>query len=443
MPSPVFCFNIVGLSPAYLDRLVGMPGFARLMKKGKKTVMKPIFPGLTLPGQASLSTGTYPDKHGIVSNGFYYRDRFEISFWDQYHSLVQAQPVWEYIKQKDPSLKTALLFWQNTLHAEADVVVTPKPLHTEQGMIQWCYSKPQGFYEALALSIGRPFNLMDYWGPLASVKASEWIMEAAIETLRTQRPDLMMTYIPHLDYTCQRYGIDDPRIKNDLEALDGLICQFTTALEELNLFNDSTICIFSEYSLTNVNGAILVNRILRETGFLSVRTIEGKDYLDTELSRAFAMVDHQVAHIYVQHKVDVEPVKQILAGTNGIADVLSSDQQKHFNMNHRRSGELVAVSEPDKWFAYYWWSDPKNAPEFASRVDIHRKPGYDPLELFMDPATMTIPLTPELIKGSHGAPPADGKGMAAFLVSGEKASQLTLPDILPMVDVAAILKQIL
>jgi len=394
MPSPVFCFNIVGLSPDFLDRLVKMPGFAKLMEKGKKTVMEPVFPGLTLTGQASLSTGTYPARHGIVSNGFYYRDRFEVSFWDQYHTLVQAMPIWESVKQKDSSLKTALLFWQNTLHAHADIIITPKPLHTEEGMIQWCYSKPAGFYESLAKRIGRPFNLMDYWGPLASDKASRWIMDAAIATLETQRPDLMMVYLPHLDYSCQRYGIHDPSIEKDLKTLDELMGQFTAALEKINLLEDATIFIFSEYSLTDVNGAVLVNKMLRDKGFLAVRTIEGKEYLDTELSRAFAMVDHQIAHIYIPDKSDIKGVKQTLENAEGIARVLSPEEQKSFHIDHERAGELVAVSEQDKWFAYYWWEDPEKAPDFASRVDIHRKPGYDPVELFIDPETMTIPQNP-------------------------------------------------
>lgn len=437
----VFCFNVVGLSPALLDKLIQMPGVSRFMENGQKSAMEPVFPCLTLSGQASFSTGTYPSEHGIVANGFYDRDRCEVSFWDQYRSLVQATPVWESLKKNNPDMKTAVLFCQNTLYGAADIIITPKPMHTDAGLVQWCYSKPAGLYEAVCTDIGRPFNLMDYWGPFASSKASEWIMEAARTVVKKHLPDFMMTYLPHLDYSCQKFGPDDPKVDADLKVIDDLMAEFTATLERLGIWDASTICIFSEYSLSPVTGAVCLNMALRHAGFLAVREIAGREYLDFELSRAFAMVDHQVAHIYVNDKTDIDAVKKRIEGIHGVDRVLSEEGKKTFKIDHERSGELVAISDPDKWFAYYWWEDHKKAPDFAENIDIHRKPGYDPLELFMDLKTFKIPQTPELIKGSHGAPARDGQGMAVFMLSGAQARKQDLPDTMTMVDAAVTLKQ--
>ncbi len=438
----IFCFNIVGLSPILLHRLVEMPGFRHLMENGIKKDLAPVFPCLTLPGQASFATGTYPAAHGIVANGFFYRDRFEVSFWDQYRSLVQAEPVWETLKKTHPECKTALLFCQNSLYGHADIIITPKPLHTDGGMIQWCYSKPAGLYEQIVQDLGRPFNLMDYWGPLASANASQWIMEAAVRVVETQMPDFMVTYIPHLDYSCQKFGPDDPRVEDDLKAVDRLMTLFIRALEKKGVMEKAIFCIFSEYSLSAVNGAVLLNTVLREHGFLRVREIAGREYLDIELSRAFAMVDHQVAHIYIRNPEDVAKVKRVIEKTQGVQQVLSEALKKKYNINHDRSGELVAVSDPDKWFAYYWWHTPDKAPDFASCIDIHRKPGYDPLDMFMDLQTMTVPQHTSLVKGSHGAPPRGRQGMAAFLLSGEKIKGMSLPDPLHLVDIHPLLNKL-
>ncbi|MFA5904941.1 MAG: nucleotide pyrophosphatase/phosphodiesterase family protein [Desulfobacula sp.] len=440
MHHSIFCFNIVGLSPVLLNKLIGMPGFSGLMKTGKKADLEPVFPCLTLPGQASFSTGTYPSEHGIIANGFFNRDRFEVGFWDQYRSLVQAEPIWESIKCENPDLKTALLFCQNTLYGNADFIITPKPMHTDEGLIQWCYSKPAGFYESISKDIGRPFSLMDYWGPFASSNASQWIMEAAIRLVETHQPHFMVTYIPHLDYSCQKFGPDDPKVDEDLAVIDKLMAEFTATLEKKGIRDNSTICVFSEYSLSSVTGAVLLNMALRTAGLLTVRDIENREYLDFELSRAFAMVDHQVAHIYVRDKNDIEPVKRLIESMDGVDRVLGKDGKKEFRIDHERSGELIAISDPDKWFAYYWWDIPEKAPDFASHIDIHRKPGYDPLELFMDLQTFKVPQTTELIKGSHGAPPENGEGMAVLMLSGQKVADISMPATMKMVDIAPLLK---
>lgn len=438
----LFVFNVVGLSPKYLPYLEKLPAFSRVIASGKTATLTPVFPCLTIPGQASLVTGTFPDQHGMIANGLYDRERMEVAFWDQYQSLVQRKPVWERVKETSPNLKTAVLFWQNTLHAQADFVVTPKPIHAEQKMIQWCYSKPVGLYESLAEELG-PFNLMDYWGPLASPNASKWIMQSAISILQKYRPNLMMIYLPHLDYSCQRFGPEHDAVYRDLEAADQMLGDFLDEMDRLGITENSTVAVLSEYALTNVSEAIFPNRLLRDAGFLAVRDIEGGEYLDIEMSRAFAMVDHQIAHIYIRNKADEPAVYKLLAKTPGIEWVMDRAHKPTCHMEHPRSGELIAVSASDRWFTYYWWNNPEKAPDFAGTVDIHRKPGYDPLELFFDPKTKSIPQNTSLIKGSHGAPARTPEQMCLLILSGKNAMVEGLQPQIEMIHVSSLLEGLL
>ena len=442
MAKHLVVFNVVGLSPRYLNRLKELPTFSALMNNGRTACVDPVFPALTLPGQASIVTGSWPDRHGIVANGFYDRDRMEVSFWDQYRFLVQENPLWERIKQRRPEMTTAVLFWQNTLHGRADIIVTPKPMHTDHELIQWCYSKPVGYYESLVEEIG-PFNLFDYWGPFASARASRWIVNSAMVTMRRHRPNLMMVYMPHLDYSCQKYGPDHPKVFDDLVVADTLIGDFLDGLTDQGIADQTTLAVVSEYALTPVVDAVAPNRILRDAGLLAVREIQGREYLDTEYSRAFAMVDHQIAHVYVHDKKDGDAVASLLKGSPGIQAVWGASEKDRAHVNHRRSGELIALSDPDRWFAYYWWRDPEKAPDFADHVDIHRKPGYDPLEMFIDEKTFKILADTTLIKGSHGLPARDQASMAMLMISGEGADRLEMADPIPMVDVSALLEQVL
>ena len=102
-------------------------------------------------------------------------------------------------------------------------------------------------------------------------------------------------------------------------------------------------------------------------------------------SRAFAVCDHQLAHVYVHDAADIEPRPRPLAAEPGVARVLVGEERAELGLDHPRSGELVLLSEPDAWFAYPFWLDDRDAPDYARTVDIHRKPGYDPCELFFDP----------------------------------------------------------
>jgi len=158
--------------------------------------------------------------------------------------------------------------------------------------------------------------------------------------------------------------------------------------------------ILSEYNFNEVNNSVSPNLLLRQHGLLSTRRIEDKDYIDYEFSKAFAMVDHQIAHLYIKPGYE-DQVKSIFNNEH-VGSILDNDLQKKFKVNHPKSGDLILCSNINSWFNYYWWDDIKHAPDFTFTVDIHRKPGYDPLELFIDFQSKTISHDTSLIKGSHG-----------------------------------------
>lgn len=412
----VVVLNVVGLSLKHFLRPELIPHISGLLRRGKMVPLRPTFPCVTIPAQASLTTGAHAEGHGMIANGLYDRQRFEVSFWEQPSFLVERERIWEVAKRQRPELRTAVLFWQNTLYTGADVVITPRPIHLESGMIPWCYSKPAGYYEEVARALGE-FDLMSYWGPLASLKSSQWITDAAIHTLRQVQPHLLLVYLPQLDYSAQRFGPGSEAVAADLKAVDGLVGKILEAVEGMAWGREAAVVLLSEYGFTAVRGAIFPNRILRDCGLLALREIQGKEYLDLEMSRAFALADHQVAHIYVKPGYEAE-ARRALEGHEGIRWVMGEGEKREHRVDHPRAGELIAVSDEDRWFAYPWWHDPGKAPEFARTVDIHRKPGYDPLELFFDPASRSIPLDTSLVKGSHGFPALGDDQMGVLLVSG-------------------------
>jgi predicted AlkP superfamily pyrophosphatase or phosphodiesterase len=424
MMDHVVVLNIVGLSPRHFERPELIPSLAHFAQRGALHPMRPSFPAVTCSMQATLLSGQPPSEHGILANGYFDRDTFEVKFWEQADALVQAPRLWDILKTKRPELKTTVLFWQNSMYIDSDIVITPRPLHLDSGLVQWCYSKPAGLYEELACEIGR-FKLPSYWGPVAGLASSQWIARAAQYTWRQHKPNLLLVYLPHLDYSSQKFGPDSPQAQQALREIDAI------AGDLLREFcGSAAVIVCSEYSLTPVSGAIYPNRILREAGLLRVREIAGKEYLDFELSDAFAMVDHQIAHIFCKPQA-VGMARDALANTCPFDWV---------TIHHPRAGELIAVAPPDKWFAYYWWTDWNKAPDFAFFVDIHRKPGYDPCELWFDwrrtarrfkPSTATNPL---LVKGSHGRVPANASdpNYWATLVLDEKTVEIA--QLSPMVD---------
>jgi predicted AlkP superfamily pyrophosphatase or phosphodiesterase len=363
--------DIVGLEVKHLDSGL-LPNIAKITENGETARLEPTFPAVTSTVQASILSGKYPREHGIISNGLYDRSTYNVSFWEQSSSLVQAQRAWDAVKQKN-SKKTAVLFWQNTMYANSDIVVTPRPIHMEDKMIMWCYSKPVGYYEKLKEKLGE-FNLANYWGPFASPKSSEWIANAAEYTLDNERPNFLFVYIPHADYSAQRFGKGAVQVRDDLKKADEIVGRLVQKTTDLGIQDETQFLILSEYAFNDVNGAVPLNLVLRDAGLLSIRTIQEKEYLDFEYSKA-------------------------------VERILDKNGKKELAIDHERSGELIAISARDRWFSYYWWHDENRAPDFAGKVDIHRKPGYDPVELFIDQKTKSIPLDASLVKGSHGRPP--------------------------------------
>jgi predicted AlkP superfamily pyrophosphatase or phosphodiesterase len=393
--------DVVGLEVKHLDSGL-LPNIAKISENGEAAKLEPTFPAVTSTVQASILSGKYPREHGIISNGLYDRSTYNVSFWEQSSSLVQTQRVWDTVKQEKNSKKTAVLFWQNTMYANSDIVVTPRPIHLDDKMVMWCYSKPVGYYEKMKEKFGE-FNLASYWGPFASPKSSEWIANAAEYTLESERPNFLFVYIPHADYSAQRFGKTTVQVRDDLKKADEIVGRLVQKVSDLGIRDETQFIIISEYAFNDVKAAVPLNLVLRDAGLLSIRTIHEKEYLDFEYSKAFAMVDHQVAHVYIKNGYERE-TRKALENTEGVEKILDSSGKKELAIDHERSGELIAISARDRWFSYYWWYDENRAPDFAGKVDIHRKPGYDPVELFIDQKTKSIPLDARLVKGSHGRP---------------------------------------
>lgn len=437
MAKYVITIDIVGLEKRHISETL-TPNIFKISQGGETRNLETVFPAVTCTVQSSLLSGTYPEVHGIISNGLFDKQNYAVSFWEQSSNLVQADRIWDTLKMSGSSYKTAVLFWQNTMYSNADIVLTPRPLHMDERMIMWCYSKPPGFYEKIAEKIGK-FDLTSYWGPLTSRKSSEWIEQATELVLENERPNFLFTYIPHLDYSFQKNGTSYNNLKDDLKFVDDLVGRLIKKVSDMGIIEDTQFIIFSEYGFTDVRSDIPLNTILRENDVLSVREIEGLEYLDLEYSKAFAMVDHQVAHIYIKENYR-NSVRKILEGIKGVDLIMDDELKQRFRINHARSGDLIAVSDKDKWFSYYWWFDPLKAPSFARKVDIHRKPGYDPVELFFDPTTKSIPLNGKLVKGSHGRLPLQDQSGPVYVSNIKNIPETNGAENLSIVTIGKYLK---
>lgn len=414
--------DIVGLSKKQFEK-IKPKNISSILQNGSYSSFEPSFPAVTCSVQASIFSGTYPSEHGIIANGYYDEVFKKISFWEQPADLVKSSRIWDILKKKYPNFTTSLLFLQNSLYANSDVIISPKPIHLDQKMIMWCYSKPENFYEKIAESIGK-FDLKSYWGPFSSLQSSDWIIKSAKATIQDHSPDLVLIYLPHLDYASQKFGPDSTEFKKSVNELDGIIGDFFQFLNQ-EFPNTYEIMILSEYNFNSVNNSISPNLLLRQNGLLSTRRIEDKDYIDYEFSKAFAMVDHQIAHIYIKPGYEDEVSK--IFKNNNIGTILNKNSQKTLNINHPKSGSLILCSNDDSWFNYYWWDDKKYAPDFTFNVDIHRKPGYDPLELFVDLKSKTISHDTSLIKGSHGLISNDSMNLPLIGTSFEAKMNEKIP----------------
>jgi predicted AlkP superfamily pyrophosphatase or phosphodiesterase len=414
----IIVLDIVGLDVTHISSGL-VPTISDLASNGEYGYLKPVFPSVTSTVQASILSGKYPNQHGIISNGLFDRENIQTLFWEQSSKLVQSERIWDILKKKNNNLQTSVLFWQNTMFANSEFVITPRPIHLENGhMDMWCYSRPPEYYEEVSQSIGE-FDLYSYWGPLASFKSTEWISKSVEFTMEKHKPNLLYAYFPQLDYSSQKFGKNSNQVKDDLKKIDIVVNSIIEKIKKLGIIEDTEFILFSEYGFNDVNEGISINKILREKGLLVTRTIKNKEYIDFEYSKAFAIVDHQIANIYLNKHEDKTNVKKVLENIPNIEMICDDKEKQNLKIDHSRSGDLIAISNKDKWFSYYWWNDDDKAPTFTKTVDIHRKPGYDPLELFFNHETKSIPFETSLIKGSHGRPFSlkTGEGLAAYISS--------------------------
>jgi predicted AlkP superfamily pyrophosphatase or phosphodiesterase len=418
----VVVLNLVGLTPTHTNNRELTPNINRIASGGNVSKIRPPFPPVTGTVQTTLLTGYEANRHGIVSNGRYNIDERKVTMWEQTAAPIEGERIWDMLKRLDSNATSAVLFWQYMKYASADILITPSPIHLEDGMKEWYFSKPTGWYEQVADKRG-PFRLHSFWGPLASFASSEWIAGAALDTIRTFDPTLTLVYLPNLDYQAQRFGPESSEAKQSVKEIDNLVGEFVDELDRMGKGDDTALLILSEYAIQPVHRPVYINRILRDNGWLKVNRVDGKEYVDLYHSQAFAVVDHQVAHIYIQGDIEHE-VSSALEEVDGIDQVLGELGKRQRRLDHPRSGELVAVAERDSWFPYYWWYEDIDAPPFARTIDIHRKPGYDPVELFVDKQTRSIPLKPELIKGSHGVLPTTNDDLVSVITTGPSSELL-------------------
>jgi predicted AlkP superfamily pyrophosphatase or phosphodiesterase len=435
---PVLLIDVVGLTQAQLGP--DTPHLQALAARGGCAPMSTVLPAVTCSAQATMLTGTLPRDHGVVGNGWLDRERGDVAFWGQSNALVRGEKLYERARRQDPSFTCAKLFWWFNMGAAVDFSITPKPFYPADGSkILSVYSTPGGFHQAVEAELG-PFPFFSFWGPKSGLPSSRWIADSARWTMERHGPTLTMVYLPHLDYDHQRYGPADLRSKQALREVDELVGELVAAADA----RGAETVVVSEYGIRAVERAVHPNRALRAAGLLQVRETPVGEVLDTFASRAFAVVDHQLAHVYAKDKGAGAAARESLEPLDGLDALLDTDGQREFGLDHPRSGELVALADPGSWFAYPYWLDDANAPDFAPTVDIHRKPGYDPCELFVDPQLAApmlrvarrlaqkklgmrylmdvVPLNASLVGGSHGLLPARSEDGPVFVGSAPFAA---------------------
>jgi predicted AlkP superfamily pyrophosphatase or phosphodiesterase len=423
---PLVVIDVVGLTHDMLGP--NTPHLAGLARDGFACPMSTVLPAVTCSAQSTILTGLLPRDHGIVGNGWYFRDLAEVGFWKQSNALVHGERLYQAARQRNPRHTTATMFWWYNMYADVNWSMTPRPSYPADGRKVFdSYSQPADLRDRLQEKLG-VFPLPKFWGPLADIDSTKWIVDASLEVLRADQPLLSLVYLPHLDYNLQRLGPDDLQIAADIRQVDAEAGRLIGAARAAG----AEVVVLSEYAITAVDQPVHINRVLREKGFLNVRREPlGWESLDCGASSAFAVADHQVAHVYVRQSKDIPAVAHLLRQVPGIELVLDRERQREFGIDHERSGELVAIAAPRAWFTYYFWLDDRLAPDYARTIDIHRKPGYDPVELFVDPQ-LTFPklhialrlaqkklgfryymdvigLDASIVKGSHGRLPDLGR----------------------------------
>lgn len=415
MSKRIAILNVVGLTKSTLTE---MPRLEAWAEQREVQSFKPAFPAVTCTAQSSYLTGKPVGEHGIVGNGWYDRESAEVKFWKQSNHLVKGTKIWD--QPEFAERTSAKMFWWYNMYASVDFSATPRPLYPADGRKFFdIHTQPMGMRENIKRDLG-DFPFPAFWGPRAGIDSSKWIAESARWIERKEQPDLNLVYLPHLDYGLQKFGPSAPEMEAEYAAIDQVTCDLIEFLEAQGV----EVTVLSEYGISEVSRPIHLNRIFREKGWIQVKDELGLETLDCGGSQAFAVADHQVAHVYVNDESISEEVREVVMAVAGVEEIREAGELWGEGVGKERGGDFVAVSEEDAWFTYYFWMDDDKAPDYARCIDIHRKPGYDPVELFLDPeirfpllkvggflakkklgfrALMNvIPLDAELVKGSHG-----------------------------------------
>jgi predicted AlkP superfamily pyrophosphatase or phosphodiesterase len=405
--------DVVGLSKSVIGEHT--PFLQKYIADRNITTIEPVLPAVTTSVQSTYLTGKWPTETGIVGNGWYDRTDSEVKFWKQSNKLVNGEKIWDKAKKEDPSFTSANMFWWYNMYSSADYSVTPRPQYLADGRkMPDCYSEPAELRDTLQEKLGQ-FPLFQFWGPGANIKSTRWIADASMMNDDLHNPTLTIIYLPHLDYCLQKFGPDLTKIAPELSEIDKVVEDLVTFYQK----KGAGIIILSEYGIAPVSNPIHLNRLFRENGLLQIRVERGLELLDAGASKAFVVADHQIAHIYINDPSVSEKVKALLKNVKGIELILDREAQKAHHIDHERAGDIVVVADEKSWFTYYFWLDDAVAPDYARCVDIHKKPGYDPVEMFMTSKGRAayklarklagfryvmdvIPLDATLIKGSHG-----------------------------------------
>jgi len=429
--------DIVGLSASVIGGHT--PFIKSYVAQKNMAAIEPMLPAVTTSVQSTYVTGKWPSEHGIVGNGWYDHQDCEIKFWKQSNKLVQTEKIWERAKAADPSFTCAKMFWWYNMYSAADFAVTPRPNYLADGRkMPDCYSHPASLRDELQ----EKFGLFQFWGPGANIKSTQWIADASVYVDQKYDPTLTLIYLPHLDYCLQKFGPDFSNISKELGEIDEVVKGLVQHYES----RGAKIILLSEYGIAPVSNPIHINRILRQEGLLNIRIERGLELLDAGASKAFAVADHQVAHIYINDPSVKEGVRSLVEKIDGVKLVLDKEAQKDFGIAHERSGDLVLMADEKSWFTYYFWLDDAVAPDYARVVDIHKKPGYDPVEMFMTSKGRAaykllrkkagfryvmdvIPLDATLIKGSHGSTAVDQSFYPVLITDQKQKEKVQATDV--------------
>jgi len=418
--------NIVALSDSLISR-ENTPRIFAYREAHESASFPPVQAALTTSAQSSITTGLPIAQHGIVANGWYDRTDAEVKFWKQSNHLVQGEKIWDKLKKDNPAFTCAKLFWWYNMYSTADYTITPRPLYPADGRKVFdIYTQPMELREDIKADLG-DFPFPAFWGPRASIPSSEWIALSAQWIENKYSPSLSLVYLPHLDYPLQKVGPTGESIPEELKRIDQVVGELLDFYATQNI----SVILHSEYGISEAHTPIHLNRLLRQHDHLTIKDELGHDTLDCGASEAFAIADHQIAHLYLNDPSLLSEIRALLEKQPGIHSIQTPEEAYGDNLSpltKERAGDLILTAKQGHWFTYYFWKEVQDhkAPDYARSIDIHRKPGYDPAELFINPklklpaakiATFlakkklgfrtlmdVIPLDASLVKGTHGSP---------------------------------------